>query len=74
MLTKRQNFIETIKGGNPDRFVKQFEPFGFIFGNPVSAAFPFPVPGGPEVKNGWGVTIQFQDKEEVYKIGDIIKK
>lgn len=61
MLTKRQNFLETIKGGNPDRFVKQYEPFGFIFGDPVTTAFPFPVPGGPEVKNGWGVTIRFQE-------------
>ncbi len=60
MLTKRQNFMETISGGNPDRFVKQYEPFGFIFANPVSTAYPFPVPGGPEVKNGWGVTIRFQ--------------
>jgi hypothetical protein len=33
MLTKRQNFMETIRGGNPDRFVKQFEPFGFIWAN-----------------------------------------
>ena len=61
MLTKRQNFMETIRGGNPDRFVKQYEPFGFIFANPVSTAYPFPVPGGPEVKNGWGVTIRFQE-------------
>ncbi|MFC1494700.1 uroporphyrinogen decarboxylase family protein [Thermodesulfobacteriota bacterium] len=61
MLTKRQNFMETIKGGNPDRFVKQYEPFEFIWGNPVSTAFPFPEPGGPEVINGWGVTIRFQE-------------
>ena len=25
MLTIKQNFIETVKGGNPDRFVKQYE-------------------------------------------------
>ena len=25
MLTKRQNLMETIRGGNPDRFVKQYE-------------------------------------------------
>jgi len=61
MLTKRQNLIETIKGGNPDRFVKQYEPFEFVWGNPVSMAFPFPEPGGPPVKNGWGVTIVFQE-------------
>ncbi len=61
MLTKRQNFLETINGGNPDRFVKQYEPFGFIFANPVSTAYPYPKPGGPEIVNGWGVTIRFQE-------------
>ena len=61
MLTKRQNLIETLNGGNPDRFVKQYEPFGLIWGDPVSMASPFPAPGGPEVKNGWGVTIRFQE-------------
>ena len=25
MLTKRQNMMEVIRGGNPDRFVKQYE-------------------------------------------------
>ena len=25
MLTKRQNLMETIKGGKPDRFVNQYE-------------------------------------------------
>jgi hypothetical protein len=25
MLTKRENLLETIKGGNPDRFVNQYE-------------------------------------------------
>ncbi|NLA75535.1 MAG: uroporphyrinogen decarboxylase [Deltaproteobacteria bacterium] len=60
MLTKRQNFMEAIRGGNPDRFVKQFEALEFIWANPVAAAHSFPVPGGPAVKDGWGVTIRFQ--------------
>lgn len=25
MLTKRQNLLETIRGGKPDRFVQQYE-------------------------------------------------
>ena len=29
MLTKRQNMLEVIRGGNPDRFVKQYE--GHLF-------------------------------------------
>ena len=37
MLTARENLLETIKkGGKPDRLVKQYEPFGFAFGNPVT--------------------------------------
>ena len=30
MLTKRQNFLETIRGGKPDRFVNQYEYFQLI--------------------------------------------
>jgi hypothetical protein len=64
MLTKRQNVLETIRGGKPDRFVNQFEafdcspsaPFGMIMMNPVTAASPMPAPGGAPVKDSWGVT------------------
>jgi len=52
MLTKRQNFMETIKGGNPDRFVKQFEFLDFIYEAPMEID---PEPG-TEIKNGWGIT------------------
>ena len=31
MLTKKQNLIETMKGGNPDRFVNQYEAFYISF-------------------------------------------
>ena len=34
MLTKRQNLIETMKGGNPDRFVNQYEALGLVMGSP----------------------------------------
>ena len=61
MLTRRQNLIETIKGGNPDRFVNGHEAFGNIRSNPVSKRFPIPAKGQPPLKNGWGVTIQFPD-------------
>jgi hypothetical protein len=64
MLTKRQNLLETIHGGNPDRFVNQYEafdcapssPFGMIMGDPISAASGMPAPGGAPVKDSWGVT------------------
>ena len=60
MLTKRQNFLETIHGGNPDRFVNQYEPFAFLFGGPVTRASKIPL-RGETVKNAWGVTIQFPE-------------
>ena len=67
MLTKRQNLLETIKGGNPDRFVNQYEAFvcqptmfGMIMGDPITAASPMATPG-TRVVNGWGVTIQWPE-------------
>lgn len=36
MLTERQNLIECISGGNPDRFVNQFEAFAMIAPSPLS--------------------------------------
>ena len=55
MLTKRQNLIEVMNGGNPDRFVNQYEPFALVMGVPGSA-FRRVMPGGGPVKDGWGVT------------------
>ncbi|MBF7095629.1 uroporphyrinogen decarboxylase family protein [Alkalibacter mobilis] len=58
MLTKRQNLMETIKGGNPDRFVKQYEFMNMIF----EAAFPLQalmLQPGQENQDGWGVTWRF---------------
>jgi hypothetical protein len=61
MLTKRQNFIETIKGGTPDRFVNQFEPFNLIIGtDPLSQTYPPPLKGTTWV-NPWGVTNTFAE-------------
>ena len=57
MLTPRQNFIETITGGKPDRFVNQYEALAFLRdGNPVSGAHPMVRPGGENAVDGWGVT------------------
>jgi uroporphyrinogen-III decarboxylase len=88
MLTKRQNLLETIKGGNPDRFVNQYEAlvcqptiFGMIMGDPIVAASPMPTPGTQAV-NGWGVTIQWPEgvpgpfpvhDEEHIVLKDVIK-
>lgn len=35
MLTKRQNLLECIQGGNPDRYVNQWEAFHRVLANPV---------------------------------------
>lgn len=61
MLTKRQNLLETIHGGNPDRFVNQFEPFAIIRNSPYMINNAAPVKGGPRVVNAWGVTLEFPE-------------
>jgi len=61
MLTKKQNAIETIKGGNPDRFVNQYEYLSFMgFMNPINMQGEYPQLGGM-AKNAWGVTIQWPE-------------
>ena len=54
MLTIRENLVETIKGGNPDRFVKCYEPFKLV-ANPGGLHNARPVEGGPEIIDAWGV-------------------
>jgi len=60
VLTKKQNLLETIKGGKPDRFVNQFEFLGLVFGDPISMSNPMPK-RGETVVNSWGVTITFPE-------------
>ncbi|HBN56091.1 MAG TPA: uroporphyrinogen decarboxylase [Lachnospiraceae bacterium] len=59
MLTKRENLMETIRGGKPDRFVNQYEAFEIIMEDPYELHFPDPKPGELSVKTGWGVTKQW---------------
>ncbi len=58
MLTQRQNMLETIRGGNPDRFVKQYEALEFVMNTPYNMQYPMmpACPGGEPVKCGWGYT------------------
>ena len=61
MLTKKQNMLETIRGGAPDRFVNQFEALGLVRGTPYflhSRGFP---QIGTETVNTWGVTMRYQE-------------
>lgn len=52
MLTKRQNLLETIKGGNPDRFVNQYEFLNLIMEVPLGVEFNY----GQTWKCHWGIT------------------
>ena len=61
MLSKRQNLLETIRGGHPDRYVNQYEAIALLFGTPYSVRNAMPAKGGPNVKNAWGVTISFPE-------------
>ena len=58
MLTAKQNMIECIKGGNPDRFVNQYEAIRLLF-HPFMFASPLLQEGQENVKNAWGVTQSF---------------
>ena len=54
--------METIRGGNPDRFVKQYEAIPRLTAaNPLAKRFPPVQMGGPPVKNAWGVTSRWPD-------------
>lgn len=56
MLTARENLLETIRGGKPDRFVNQYEAIRLL-PHPHFAHRGAPVKGGPEVVNAWGVSM-----------------
>ncbi|KLU67648.1 methylcobalamin:coenzyme M methyltransferase [Desulfosporosinus acididurans] len=57
MLTKRQNLLETIKGGNPDRFVNQYEFMEIILEVPSKLM----AEPGTEFKNDWGITFRWPE-------------
>ncbi|MBR3397588.1 MAG: uroporphyrinogen decarboxylase [Lachnospiraceae bacterium] len=55
MLTIKENFIETIKGGHPDRFVKQFEYIEHI-NDPILFHCGDDCEYEHQVTNDWGIT------------------
>lgn len=55
MLTPKENLLETIRGGKPDRYVNQFEAFALLCEDPQYIRFPDPEMGKGPVINGWGV-------------------
>ncbi len=56
MLTKRENLLETIHGGHPDRFVNQYEAFALQMVTPFTLTNPAPKLGEHNIVNAWGVT------------------
>ena len=54
------NMLEAIRGGNPDRFVNQFEAVEFM-ADPYSKKNRGSLKPGGEIINSWGVTIRFQE-------------
>lgn len=58
MLTAKQNMLETIRGGNPDHFVNQWEAFQILF-HPYMIHAGSPQFGEENVVNAWGVTNSF---------------
>lgn len=55
MLTKRENLLETINGGHPDRFVNQYEFLDII----LEAPFKTSPQKGETVTNEWGITFSW---------------
>ena len=61
MLTKRQNLIETISGGKPDRYVNQFEFMHILNCDPLSLTDSWPAYGEENVVDLWGVTRSYPE-------------
>ncbi len=58
MLTAKENMREVIRGGNPDRYVNQYEAIQLLF-HPYMMTQPLLQKGQENVVNGWGVTNSF---------------
>ena len=61
-LTPRENLMETMKGGKPERFVKQYEAFDIPFRDLASYRWRNnPRPGEIDKINNWGVTVSWAE-------------
>lgn len=59
MLTPRENLLETIHGGHPDRYVNQFEAFALQWYNPQDIRHPDPEYAKGPTQNAWGVWFEW---------------
>lgn len=60
MLSPRENFLETINGGKPERFVNQFEYMSILIDPIMMHCSNFAAPG-TTMKNDWGITVSFPE-------------
>ena len=56
MLTAKENMRRTVFGGEPDRFVNQYEAISLAFAPSMMAGGPMLEQGGEPVVNAWGIT------------------
>ncbi len=61
MLTAKQNMQETIRGGNPERFVNQYEAITLMFHPYIAHSNALLQKGQRNVVNAWGVTNSFPE-------------
>lgn len=57
----KQNFLETLRGGKPESFVNEWDPFGLVF-DPLMA-FTLTGQKGQDIVDPWGVTIHWGNDE-----------
>lgn len=60
MLTIRENLLETINGGTPDRYVDNFEFMSILF-DVISTNMSCSPGPGETAQNGWGVSIYMEE-------------
>lgn len=61
MLTPRENFLETVRGKKPDRYVNQFEALALQWSTPQDVRYPDAEYGKKPVQNAWGVYFQWPE-------------
>lgn len=59
MLTDRENVLEVVRRGNPDRFASLFDAF-VPMRNPITSHKDDPKKGDPDKRNAWGVMISWR--------------
>lgn len=58
MLSIKENFLEVLHGGTPDRYVKQYEFMDITLDTPRGGERPSP---GKQIVIGWGVTYSWPE-------------